>query len=75
MDNDKSAGNSPEDQKSTEGETVKPSSITQHEGESQPEAVASPSKVSVSEPKKPPIKEKPPKPAKYRVVDELLMRC
>jgi len=77
VDNDKSAGNSPEDQKSTEGETVKPSSITQHEGESQPEAVASPSKVSVSEPKKPPIKEKPPKPAKLsggrRIVNALLV--
>ncbi len=69
MDNEKSSGNNStgngaEDKKSTGEEVVEPVSVPQHKNESQPEAVANPSKASTSESKAPikknaPSSEKP----------------
>lgn len=69
MDKDKSSGNNStgngaEDKKSTGEEVVEPVSVPQHKNESQPEAVASPNKVSVSESNNNPSKEKTSPPEK-----------
>lgn len=69
MDNEKSSGNNStsngaDDKKSTEEEVVEPVSVPQHKNESQPEAVVSPSKVSVSESNNTSSKEKTSPPEK-----------
>jgi len=59
-----STGNGTEDKKSTGKEVVEPVSVPQSKNEPQPEAAASPSKVSVSESNNTPSKEKTSPPEK-----------